>query len=181
MPALWGARGDRKDKKTKQNNQQKSTSLDLMSPSYETNPPLVPSTVRGLFIRTNIDNAVTNTWGFSNQCSFFLNRPDLLPKYDPVTKFKHWQMQHEKSLNSPCLYVCGNLWFDFLSARRWIQQRLADMIDLSTRLACVNCLLDWLIVRPSATAQTWFTAGVLRHEAWLSISCPQRLYQLISY
>lgn len=113
--------------------------------------------------------------------AFFLNRPDLLPKYDPVTKFKHWQMQHEKSLNSPCLYVCVNLWFDFLSARRWIQQRLADMIDLSTRLAGVNCLLDWLIVRPSATAQTWFTAGVLRHEAWLSISRPQRLYQLISY
>lgn len=76
--AFWGAWGGRKAKKIK--TKQKNLLPNLMSSSYETNPPpcLVPSTVRYLFIRTNIDYAVTNTWGFSNQCSFF-SRPDLTP------------------------------------------------------------------------------------------------------
>lgn len=121
---------------------------DLMSSSYETNPPpcLVPSTVRDLFIRANIEYALANTWGFTNQCSFF-GRPDLLPKYD-CRKVQAPANAAWKNFNSPCLYVCVNLRFVFLSARRWIQQQLADMTDLTSRLACVDCVFwtSWSFV-----------------------------------
>lgn len=55
--------------------------------------------------------------------------------------------------------------------------------DRSNQLTCLRqlCLLDRLIVCPSATPQTLFTADVLRHKALLSISRPQRLYRVISY
>lgn len=102
----WLAWGDYKAKKTTP--KQKSTSQDLMSSSYETNPPpcLVPSTVRDLFIRANIEYALANTWAFTNQCSFF-GRPDLLPKYDSVAKFKHRRMQPEKTSTH---HVCTSAW-----------------------------------------------------------------------
>lgn len=149
----WGAWRVRKSPQKAE----KSTCRDLMSSSCETNP-LVPRTERDLFIRTNIDEAARNMWGFSNQSSI-CSRPELLPEYDPVTKVERWQPQHEKS---PSLCGCP------IGLLAETQQRFSVMTDPSS----VKCVFrtDWWSVAPSATLHTWFPAALLRHKAEWSIS-----------